>query len=350
MKTDDFRRIFRSSFPDPEPWQRWFFSSVVREDDIYLATDASGRAASALLMQPYSFRYRGRILDSAYISCVATLPEARSTGLSSGLMRRAIADARTNGTALLSLIPAEDHLYAFYSRFGFESDYFADEMRYTALHNFDTHDAAIIPADYATLSALEEAYGEGIVHSATDYARVCEDLALDPASERLAVELPNGDRAILFATYSPTRLDSEVKVKALLSDSDAAAEAALAQLRIRTGERPFLVNRPPLSNVKFYMRHRGMMRIVSPEPVLQALAASEPSLRSVIRLYDEIIAENNADFEISGGTVRRLDSRAAKCDLEVHIDTLTGIIFGSRKIGSIFGLPATRPYMALMLD
>lgn len=350
MKTDDFRKIFRSSFRDPEAWQKWFFSTVVREDDIYLGTDASGRAASALLMQPYDFRYRGHILPSAYISCVATLPDARSAGLSSALMRRAIADAYAKGTAILSLIPAEDHLYAFYSRFGFESTYFADEMRYTALHTFATHDAAIIPADYATFSRLEETFGEGIVHSATDYMRVCEDLALDAASERLAVELPDGSRAILFATYDPAKPGSEVKVKALLSDSDNAAEGALAQLRERVGERPVLVNRPPVSDEKFYLRHRGMMRIVAPERILQVLAESDHALKTVIRLSDNIIPENNADFEISDGKARRLDRRAPKADLEVNIDTLAGILFSSPKTGNIFGLPASRPYMALMLD
>ena len=349
MKTDDFRKIFRSSFPDPEEWQRWFFSRVVREEDIYLATDHSGRAASALLMQPYGFRYRGAELPSAYISCVATLPEARSAGLSSGLMRTALKDAHAKGLALVSLIPAEDHLYGFYSRFGFESTYFADEMRYTSLHSFATHDAALIPADFAVFSTQEAAYGEGIIHSKDDYEHVCEDLALDEASERLAVELPDGSRAILFASYSPAP-GAEVKVKALLSDTPEAAEAALAQLRARTGERPFLVNRPPVSSEKYYLRHRGMMRITTPEHVLSTLAASAPELKTTIRLTDDIIAENNADFEISDGKMRRLEHRMAKADLEVHIDTLAGILFSDSRIGGIFGLPASRPYMTLMLD
>ncbi len=136
MKKDDFMAVFRSSFPDGETWRNWFFATEpVKDENIYLSYDGT-RAASALLMQPYRFLYEDTVLDTGYISCVATLPESRSKGLSRANLCNALRDARAKGYSMTELIPAEDHLYYFYSREGFATVFYVDRERYTSLHSF----------------------------------------------------------------------------------------------------------------------------------------------------------------------------------------------------------------------
>ena len=101
MKKTQFQEIYVSAFADSAPWRKWFFSEVVRRDDeIFIVDDAAGKPSAALLMQPYAFQYAGAELPSVYISCVATRPEARTRGLASEAVCRALDSARCRGYAL----------------------------------------------------------------------------------------------------------------------------------------------------------------------------------------------------------------------------------------------------------
>lgn len=212
MKLDDFRKIFRSSFSEQEEWQQWFFSKVATDaDEVYLSVDRAGNAASALLMQPYGFLYRGAVLPAAYISCVATLPEARSQGLASRTMREALADARRRGYAMCALIPAEEHLSFFYGRFGFSTVFYADRERYTEVHAFGDATGEIVEASYDMLHRLEMRNGCGVLHSAQDYAEIVEDMTIDGETHVIALADADGAEAMLFASVG-----EEAMVKCLM--------------------------------------------------------------------------------------------------------------------------------------
>lgn len=345
MKLDDFRKIFRSSFSEREEWQQWFFSEVATDaDEVYLSADRAGNAASALLMQPYGFLYRGTVLPAAYISCVATLPEARSQGLASRTMREALADARRRGYALCALIPAEEHLSYFYGRFGFSTVFYADRERYTEVHAFGDAAGEIVEASYDMLHRLELRNGCGVLHSAQDYTEIVADMTIDGETHVIALADADGAEAMLFASVG-----EEAVVKCLIADNERLAQGALAELRRRIADRRITVFGPPLSGDKAFLTPAGMMRVTDPLKLLSALAASDARLRVAIRLTDDIIAENTACYVIADGTCRRVDA-PVKTELEIDSATLAAILFGSHRMGALFGIPSHRPYMALMLD
>lgn len=349
MKKDDFKHIFTASFPDPPHWRDWFFAEVVTDDDcIYIGNDAKGHAATCLLAQPYTFRYCGAELPSAYISCVATLPQSRSQGLSSALLGDALADLRTKGYALAELIPAHDSLYFYYSRFGFATAFYTDRLRYTALHSFPKTGTEV-PPDYSTFHALEMRLPDGVLHSPGDYGRILADLALEPAHELIAARDAEGAQAMLFASYNPAEPEGEVYVKALLSDGADAAATALAILRERVGQRPLAVNCPPVSDSHAFLRPKGMVRILDPLPVLRVLAAANPDLKMTIRLHDNLLRENMACYGIADGKAKQIEA-THRVDLDVTITTFAAILFSTPSIGAVFGLPTARPFMSLMLD
>ncbi|MDE6612266.1 MAG: sterol carrier protein domain-containing protein, partial [Muribaculaceae bacterium] len=68
-----------------------------------------------------------------------------------------------------------------------------------------------------------------------------------------------------------------------------------------------------------------------------------------INLTDSLLAENSGVYLIDGGRCSRSD-QSVKADLEVDVSTLAAILFSNHHMGALFGIPARRPYMALMLD
>ena len=348
MKREQFQQIFRSSFDDSDERCRWFFDKVANDpSQIYIAPDSHGRAASALLMQPYDFLYEGHLLPSAYISCVATLPEARSKGLASTLLKDSLRAARANGTVLCELIPAEDHLYFFYDRLGFATVFYADRERYSSAHTFKDASGALTDPSYEIFHGLEMRRGCGVLHTRTDYDNILADMALDGGNTLLAATDGNGAYAMLFATDN----GNEKSVRCLMSDNEGLASTVLAELRRRAGARPFTVLRPPMSGSHAFLKARGMLRITDPLPLLSVLGEVHPGLRLSIRLTDSELPENNGVYSIADGSCRR-SPYVEKGHFDLAIDTpvLASILFSSHDMGRIFGIPARRPYMALMLD
>ena len=346
MKKKEFQEIFATSFNDPAGWKQWFFAEVANDDNqIYIGRDQSNRAQSALLMQPYDLAYQGRQLASEYMSCVATRPEARAKGVASALIREALIDAARRGVAVCELIPAQPHLVYFYQKFGFSQVVYVDRKRFTALHTFDGGEGEIVVPDFAMLARLEAKQPCCVLHTEADYRNIMSDLKLDKG-HAVAARTEAGEEAILFAADD----DGICKVKSLLYDTEAVGRKALAGLRELIGEKAVVVNTPPVSSAKWYLRPYGMMRILNPEQVLDALAAAHPTLRYIIKLTDDLLPDNDGMYILRNGKCTRADIKTGRCDLEVHSSTLTSVLFSEPKIAEVFDLPGVRPYMSLMLD
>ena len=345
MKTERFQKIFESAFDDPEAWRKWFFGCVATDpNQIYLDTDAE-RASAALLMQPYVFLSQGRKRKSGYMSCIATLPEHRSKGLASKVIKSALRDARSRGYAFCELIPAEDHLYFFYDRLNFATVFYTDCEHYTSLHSFNGGMGAVADTSFALFLGLEMRQGCGVLHSEDDYRNILHDMELDGKAHHIAV-LEGLEGAMLFATEKPRA----VEVKCLLADDEKYAVAALAELRRRVGEKTITVKRPPVSGNPALLRSYGMERLTSPMTVLSALAGNHRELRLTIRLHDAELPENTGVYTIRRGECTFEEWHEGKFDLDVTPAVLASILFSSNKAGEIFNIPTRRPYMALMLD
>lgn len=351
-RVKQLKEIFATSFTDPEEWQRWFFGTVAgdRDDCVVLEHEASGRPVSGLLMQPYAFNFWHTPLPSAYLSCVATRPEARGKGKASALMLKALENAYDGGYAFAELIPASRALYGFYGRFGFSGVFYVAEERYTAVHPFEQR-GTVCESSFSILTNLENGMPNCVLHSQTDYNNILADLAMDSGHQTVAARGEDGSEAILFATYNESAPGDTVLVRSLLASGTDAAETALAELRRRVGERPFTVWLPAAGEPRARLRTRAMARIVNAETVLSALAQAHPELAHTIRLTDRQISRNNGIYRIEKGTCRRLEtSPPTKPDLDTDSSTLAAIIFSHPHTGEIFNLPTSRPYISMMLD
>lgn len=343
-RSDDYRKLYEASFRDEAVWTDWMMRQVYSDSDLMLLDDESGsRTVSAMLLRSYGWRYFGTRLDMAYIFGACTLPRYRSHGYMGRLIDESLRRALERGDALCTLIPATLSLYDYYERFGFARAVYIDRERYTALHHFDTAEGyGPRTAEYSDFSRLESESDNTVLHSPAEFGNIIDDLHLD-GGDVFAVGRYDGPvNAMAFAV---AHRDS-IHVKALYAVDNMAKNAVLALVRRKFGERMAVVD-CFVDGRKRALQPRGMVRLLDVYQLLNAMAASEPSLQCTLRVRDDRISGNSDRFTIADGICRRGGDTP---DLDVDIDTLARILGSSEATGRIMGLRATHYRLPLMLD
>ena len=78
-----------------------------------------GKICSALYLLDGKVRIAGEAFDAAYLYAACTHPDFRSRGYMGELLRSAESLCRDSGLDYICLVPAEDSLFDYYSRFGY---------------------------------------------------------------------------------------------------------------------------------------------------------------------------------------------------------------------------------------
>ncbi len=225
-RSEDYRKLYESSFRDDAVWLDWMMRQVYSDSDLMLLDDESGtRTVSAMLLRSYGWRYFGTRLDMAYIFGACTLPRYRSHGYMGRLIDESLRRALERGDALCTLIPATASLYGYYERFGFARAVYIDRERYTALHHFDTAQGyGPRTADYSDFNRLESESDNTVLHSSGEYHNIIDDLHLD-GGDVFAVGRDDGPvSAMAFAVAHR----ESIHIKALSSASRWPLSIALS--------------------------------------------------------------------------------------------------------------------------
>lgn len=345
-KRDEIKRLFNAGFRENPRWTNWYFNNVYNDSEAMIAYSSS-QPVSCLMLNRYTLKLGEGNIGMGYISCATTLRQARGQGHMGRLINDAMMEAAFRGDAIASLIPASQRLYDYYSRYGFATIFYADEHRYTSLHQFNHHNGfTVAEPTYETFNRLELSRRSTVIHSPQDYINICSDISLD-GGYALAVSDTSspGNDAMLFATATK----EVATVKDILASSPQAYESMLEEFRNRIGNRMIIIWSAP-DEQPLMLHPRGMGRIVNVQRLLETIIAGAPETEQTIRIHDNIISDNNAVFIIHNGYVERASSTMRRLTLDVTIDTLAKIIFNSSRVGEVFPMPAYRPYMALMLD
>lgn len=92
------------------------------EDSILCFAELDGdRAVSAFYLIRNTLKFEKGLYDGYYLYAAATLPEYRKSGIMSRLIREAQGYCKEKNVDFISLVPSEESLYGYYSRFAFES-------------------------------------------------------------------------------------------------------------------------------------------------------------------------------------------------------------------------------------
>ena len=109
--------LWKTVFGDSEDYIR-LLVPYLHIFDCYAITE-EGKIVSAFYLLPSEIKVGKRIYKGSYLYAAATYEEYRKNGYMSYLIREAIKD-KENELDFISLVPANDGLYSYYSRFGFE--------------------------------------------------------------------------------------------------------------------------------------------------------------------------------------------------------------------------------------
>lgn len=360
-KKSEIIRIWQECFPQDSPqWRKMFFDAVYVDEEALTETDpATGATVSSLLLLSYSMSFCGEDLGAAYIYGAGTLKKFRAKGYMSRLLKRALREAADRGDSLAILIPASGSLQEYYRRFGFVTVFYRQPERYTSTHRFPIegsyidisarHASELFPA-FERMMSKRDYY---IRHSSAQFLTAMEDARISGCGFAAVCRDKEDYSPCAMAWGRREHTSDDIVVTELLAEDSDSANAVIGLLQNQMPDRPItLMCAPSDDYIGGNLVPEGMARVVNPEKFFSAIAAANPLLTLSIKLTDSILPENTGIYTINEGKLTVSDINAADYipDLDLTPETLTAMLFSSRRIAEITGLPACRPAMSLMLD
>lgn len=113
------RSMWKTCFDDTEEYMNLYFSRKYRDENT-LIYFADNKAVASLQMLPYSIRFYGKIIPFYYLAGLCTLPEHRNNGYMGKLIHASFTVMKERNIPLSILVPAEEWLFGYYEKYGFE--------------------------------------------------------------------------------------------------------------------------------------------------------------------------------------------------------------------------------------
>lgn len=111
--------LWQTVFGDEPDFIDLIFKKEYESPVLCFAEIIDGKAVSAFYLIENTLKFENKYYHGYYLYAAATLPEYRKEGLMSVLINEALTYCEKNGADFVSLVPSEESLYSYYSRFGF---------------------------------------------------------------------------------------------------------------------------------------------------------------------------------------------------------------------------------------
>lgn len=111
--------LWHTVFGDDYSFIELIFKKEYEKSCLCFAEIIDGKAVSAFYLIENTLKFEGNSYRGYYLYAAATLPEQRKAGLMSKLVNEALEYCEYNKIDFVSLVPSEESLYSYYSRFGF---------------------------------------------------------------------------------------------------------------------------------------------------------------------------------------------------------------------------------------
>ncbi len=114
------KAVWKNVFGDEDEYIDLFFSSVFKKCKTF-AFFENEKIVSVLYLLDCKIRFGGELFSGYYLYAAATEKEYRKKGIMQKLISEAEEYSEKNGKDFISLVPANDGLYRYYSKFGFQT-------------------------------------------------------------------------------------------------------------------------------------------------------------------------------------------------------------------------------------
>lgn len=336
---EQVKELWKLCFPDDSDDFVELYFRTRYSDEINSAIIESGRVVSALQRVPYPMRFMESVIPVAYISGACTHPDFRSAGLMSRLLDEAHLKMYADGKYMSVLIPANEGLIGYYSRFGYVVSSQQKEKLLTGMcENVDNFKCDLAFSELRRSNyELEEVcnfinqqlstYTVSILHPVDDMEIVLSDLYLSGGEVWCASDADGKLCGVVLLINS----DGSVIVKELLS-VDKQSEAAIIR---------FVSLHYGVSRVE-HLSSCGMARVINAYEMLKQISGKIEG-EYLLEVYgDNVIPENNGLYHISGGSCRKMVQKNYFNDSvyqKIHICDMPSWLFRNLE-----------PHISLMLD
>ena len=167
--------MWRVCFGDSQPYFDIYFRERYSDENT-LAYFIGNKAVASLQLLHYKFTYCGAEIPIAYISGACTLPEARKKGYMEALLKQAFIEIAKRDVPLSLLVPEEDWLLGFYSKYGYAQTFDAGQNLVALDELMNRHSNNLLEA-YNEFDALFREEEMTVQKTFNDFRVVVEEAA-----------------------------------------------------------------------------------------------------------------------------------------------------------------------------
>ncbi len=217
--THHVRRMWKECFGDSERFLDIYFKYKYKPENTLLYYEGENIAAS-LQMLPYTINFYGQEIPFAYLAGLNTLPEYRKKGYMAQLIHEAHRIIAERNIALAILIPAEEWLYGFYEKYGYEQVFQSDDNSIPLKKIIDTYPDE--KAAYREFDLLFRPLDFCIQKTEDDFKAIVEDFISEgcPKKTNLSGMARIIDPWTLLEYYAKENLKKEFNIKIVDKESD----------------------------------------------------------------------------------------------------------------------------------
>lgn len=171
------RDMWKTCFGDPDNYMDVYFSYKYRNENTLLYIEDSKPVAS-LQMLFYTFTFHGVEIPIIYLSGLCTLPEYRSRGYMKQLIIRSYQVANDRGVPLMVLVPQDEGVMDYYSKFGFVKTFDAGTEELPSLSKIIKAAKGDIHKAYDAFDAYYRSSDMTVQKTLTDFEAIIEEAKL----------------------------------------------------------------------------------------------------------------------------------------------------------------------------
>lgn len=324
---EQIRAIWKDCFHDSDAFLDSYFESVVDVTDGIGFFD-NGKLVSNLFEVTMNANISGMVYQTEFISGCATLPQARNQHLMRELIRTALTDMRARDVAVAFLHP---FLHSFYRKYGFETVNYVQKLTAQPADSADSKVRIVsrmqdmpVDAAYASYQAYVTQYGSYFMRSESRMNGWLELLFADGGKAAFI----DGQDNTPYALFYPGTNENGESVNDIF-ELVFFSDEQLQLLTENTGAAAtYLLPAGPASGDA--AAEYTMMRIVSPEIMLQSYSYAPGTEPFVINIHDPFLSRDyNLEImpqKTGSATVREVESAS---NIIVDVSDLARLFTGT---------------------
>lgn len=337
MKAKATEKLWKQCFNDTDEFIRMYFQMRYK-DEINMPVYEKGQMIAALQMIPYPMTFCNQLIPTSYVSGACTHPEYRNRGIMGKLLSDTFRRMYKDGVWISTLIPAEEWLFNYYSRYGYVSvfDYALNQIDGSQLkqspdYQITEYDPAQPDVSvYNYFSCRMRNRPCCIQHTPEDFEVILADLQLS-GGKLLVCRFQKEIVGLAFCVPAQDCL----YVTEMFYDNANVHDSLLKEASLRFNIPNIESITPPTD---MGSRKLGMARIINAKKILQLYAQKHPDLCMTLRIFDPFIKANRGNYKLNNGICERISQRGTE-HISLDIEKLARMV-----------LLEDHPYMSLMLN